>query len=622
MATGTGSQLSQQRVNPFVGLTRKHGIKCESIDGVAIEAYVKAAASLVKPENIIAASRANGSVIVFLDSLPSVEEVCMYGLTVGDSFVNVQPLVKPATKVVLSGVPPFIPNCVLENELSQYGRIVSTMRIIPLGCKQPNLRHVKSFRRQVFMLCDDNLEGVINVVHEERYYRVYLSTDEIVCYKCHKKGHIQRNCRENLEKLVPNDQQRLSDKPDKNTTDDNNIAAMDTVPPPANKNNDANDNTSSNDKNETTVNSKTDKNITGQTDKHINVTNKNEKLKNADQNTTDNDIVDMDTTPPSPTNSNDGNDIISSNDENENTVKSATDKNTIGTINNENLKNKKSAEPAVETVDNNVIAKTNDKNVKTTATESAKIHDDTDANSSNNVVSENVDIDAINTTNTDTSLNEHAAVGACAISESELSDTRTGLCNANKLNKVNENTSNIVIDEERVRTPHSQPAPSGDFTFSLPPPQDFVCISVSENLPGSGGDDDNESITSDMSDLSAVSCMEDTSSETKEKKLSSVALARFVKDSFNSRKLIDQATAFCPDLGLLARSLNKYRKNPSFSTTEKIRLRRMTSRIWNHVKQAEDTSARDVINEPSCLKEEIMYKRRGISPQSDLDSID
>nr|XP_006811888.1 PREDICTED: oxysterol-binding protein-related protein 11-like [Saccoglossus kowalevskii] len=67
--------LASARVNPFVGLTRKHGVKCVSLDGVKIETYVESFSGLVGPENVVAASCANGSV-VFFNSHDCAESVC------------------------------------------------------------------------------------------------------------------------------------------------------------------------------------------------------------------------------------------------------------------------------------------------------------------------------------------------------------------------------------------------------------------------------------------------------------------------------------------------------------------------------------------------------------------
>ncbi|RXN15242.1 vascular cell adhesion 1-like protein [Labeo rohita] len=60
----------------------------------------------------------------------------------------------PATltsKVIISNVPPFIPDEVIERELIRFGRIASPIKVISLGCESSELKHVMSFRLKVFM---------------------------------------------------------------------------------------------------------------------------------------------------------------------------------------------------------------------------------------------------------------------------------------------------------------------------------------------------------------------------------------------------------------------------------------------------------------------------------------
>ncbi|KAJ3609214.1 hypothetical protein NHX12_023738 [Muraenolepis orangiensis] len=64
-------------------------------------------------------------------STPEVEKVnCVIetGITVREMFVQVQPLMLPATKVILSNVPPFITDEFLSRELSRHGKLVSPMK--------------------------------------------------------------------------------------------------------------------------------------------------------------------------------------------------------------------------------------------------------------------------------------------------------------------------------------------------------------------------------------------------------------------------------------------------------------------------------------------------------------
>ena len=143
----------------FTGLTNKHAIKCESIDGTPVEEYLNALAEITGADNIKAASRVYGSVVVYFNFITWVETVCVKGLQVSGYTSYVEPLVKPATKMVISGVPPFIPNETIEYEMMRFGRLVSGIKTIPLGCKNDRLKHVQSFRRQAFVLLDNDLQG-------------------------------------------------------------------------------------------------------------------------------------------------------------------------------------------------------------------------------------------------------------------------------------------------------------------------------------------------------------------------------------------------------------------------------------------------------------------------------
>ncbi|CAM4595786.1 unnamed protein product [Lepidochelys kempii] len=71
---------------------------------------------------------------------------------------------------------------------------------LPLGCKDPILCHILSFRWQVRLLlpppaCDGEvLEGSFLVPYQGARYRVFYSTGEARCYLCRSAGHVQRDC--------------------------------------------------------------------------------------------------------------------------------------------------------------------------------------------------------------------------------------------------------------------------------------------------------------------------------------------------------------------------------------------------------------------------------------------
>ncbi len=143
-----GGMTNQTTMN-FNDLTRRHGVKVESI--INVEQCCLAVGEIVGHDNIVSASRMNSAIVLFFRSVEKANVV------LNGSLVPVLPLSNPSRKVVLSNVPPFIKDDVLVQELSGYGKLVSSIKKIPLGCKSPLVKHLVSFRRQVFMVLKNEL---------------------------------------------------------------------------------------------------------------------------------------------------------------------------------------------------------------------------------------------------------------------------------------------------------------------------------------------------------------------------------------------------------------------------------------------------------------------------------
>lgn len=114
---------------------------------------------------------------------------------VSGAFVIVQPLVSPTIKVIISNVPPFIPDEDIQHELSRYGKFASAIKMVPLGCKHESLKHVLSFRRQVFMFLNaPTLNVSFRCVYEGKSYMLYANTGEMRCFECSSVGHVRLSC--------------------------------------------------------------------------------------------------------------------------------------------------------------------------------------------------------------------------------------------------------------------------------------------------------------------------------------------------------------------------------------------------------------------------------------------
>ena len=164
---------------------------------VSVEEVLLAVGEQVGHDNLSFASRMNKAVVVFVNEELLVHQLVQSGVFIRDLFVQVSPLSVPSTRITVSGVPPFIPNEALENELRRFGKFASGFKTVSLGCKDPKLKHVQSLRRQVFMFLDSptqTLEVSFRVKYGEGSYMVYASSGQLKCFECGDVGHKRFAC--------------------------------------------------------------------------------------------------------------------------------------------------------------------------------------------------------------------------------------------------------------------------------------------------------------------------------------------------------------------------------------------------------------------------------------------
>jgi hypothetical protein len=133
--------------------------------------------------------------VVFVEKEDIVNRLVSDGIVVSGDFLIISPLVTPTTRVTISNVPPFIRNDEIEKALMRYGKLASEIKMIPLACKNVALKHVMSFRRQVFMFLNESeLDISFRVLHEGKAYVIYANTGSMKCFECGDIGHKRHAC--------------------------------------------------------------------------------------------------------------------------------------------------------------------------------------------------------------------------------------------------------------------------------------------------------------------------------------------------------------------------------------------------------------------------------------------
>jgi len=136
----------------------------------------------------VSASRMNSAFVLFFSTIEKANELVQKGVVIKGSLTPVFPLSTPAKKIMISNIPPFVKDEMIVQELSRHGKIVSPIKKIPLGCKSPLVKHLVSFRRQVFMILkdgEDELDLVFKFKIEGFDYTVFASSDTTIkCFGC------------------------------------------------------------------------------------------------------------------------------------------------------------------------------------------------------------------------------------------------------------------------------------------------------------------------------------------------------------------------------------------------------------------------------------------------------
>lgn len=184
---------------------RNQAIIFDAIDNTNKDEYIIATGDIVGPKNIMFASRvSNNRICIYLSSKDIVETFIneKEGITINNNFIKARRLVSPAKRIILSNVSPALPHDVILEEFKKLNlQVVSPMSFIGAGINNPEYKHVLSFRRQIYVILENNdiLPESLLISYKENYFRIFISTDEIRCFTCKKLGHVAQKCPASLQ---------------------------------------------------------------------------------------------------------------------------------------------------------------------------------------------------------------------------------------------------------------------------------------------------------------------------------------------------------------------------------------------------------------------------------------
>lgn len=191
--------MATHGANDLDSLTRRHGVKV--VAAGSVEECSVAVGDVVGHECVLAASKMNNSIVLFLSTVDKANEVVGKGINLRGLFTPVLPLSTPAKKVTISNVPPFIKDEMLTKELSRFGKLIAPIKKIAIGSKLGLVKHVVSFRRFTYMILNGNrtdLDLNFKFKVDDFDYTVFVTTNTMRCFGCGKSGHLIRGCPESI----------------------------------------------------------------------------------------------------------------------------------------------------------------------------------------------------------------------------------------------------------------------------------------------------------------------------------------------------------------------------------------------------------------------------------------
>ncbi|KAI5722919.1 hypothetical protein M8J76_015729 [Diaphorina citri] len=193
-------------VNDSLLLPMECAFSLPCIDAISIDKYFIAVGEIVGFQNIIYGGKNGSKIVMHLSSQSILNDFVSKNETIkiDDDVLPIRKLIDPGLVLYLHNTAPHLPNDLLEEELKKTVRLLSEIKLTNYGMRDPRLRHILAYKRQVQIPTEDKAKVPIhmNVTWKNIPYTIHLSFDSPRCYSCGKEGHISKNCPEPAQSSI------------------------------------------------------------------------------------------------------------------------------------------------------------------------------------------------------------------------------------------------------------------------------------------------------------------------------------------------------------------------------------------------------------------------------------
>lgn len=189
--------------------SRKNAIILENAQNVSQDQCLRAVADVIGGVNIHYCSRLSGGrICLYLTNESHVEKMCQErGVIINSEFITCRRYMSEAKKFVISNCPPELSDDGLSEVMKPYGRIVSAPTRLRVTTAHEDLRHVKTWRRTIFMMIPSDAPEVpprILITSADGLKQtLYIEKDDLFCTHCKVPGHSIDKCKPYHNKEFP-----------------------------------------------------------------------------------------------------------------------------------------------------------------------------------------------------------------------------------------------------------------------------------------------------------------------------------------------------------------------------------------------------------------------------------